>query len=224
LEGIDKLDAADIRFADELGYVVKLLAIAARANVAENSAAHQKDPISLRVHPTLVHKDDLLAQVSGSFNAISFYGHALGHALFYGRGAGRMPTASAVVSDVLAIALGTVPLMFKQLNIFPDATPPASVLPFDQLESRYYLRLTAKDQPGVLAAVTKVLGDHKISLASFLQHESRGGDAVPLVLTTHTAREGAVQAALAQIDALNTITAPSVCLRIIDQPKEFGGA
>jgi homoserine dehydrogenase len=96
------------------------------------------------------------------------------------------------------------------------------VLPFDQLQSRYFLRLKAKDQPGVLAQVTKVLGDQKISLASFLQHESQADSAsVPLVLTTHLAREGAVQAALKQIDALPTITSPSVCLRIIDQPKEF---
>jgi homoserine dehydrogenase len=95
------------------------------------------------------------------------------------------------------------------------------VLPFDQLESRYYIRLTAKDQPGVLAQVTKVLGDQKISLASFLQHETTGGDSVPLVLTTHLAKEGAIQAALKQIDALPTMTAPAVLLRIIDQPKEF---
>src|SRR4029079_1631552 len=116
LEGIDKLDARDIKFADELGYVVKLLAIGAR----EGSA------ISLRVHPTFVHKNDLLAQVSGSFNAISFYGHALGHALFYGRGAGRMPTASAVVSDILGIAMGTTSAMFKALKMFPDITAKAN--------------------------------------------------------------------------------------------------
>src|SRR5262249_53330988 len=144
-EGIDKLDAADIKFAGDLGYVIKLLAIAERV-FPDNGA------VSLRVHPTLVHKDDLLADVSGSFNAISFYGHALGHALFYGRGAGRMPTASAVVSDLIGIALGTTPAQFKQLNIFPDQTPPAKVLPFEQLQSRYYLRLTAKDQPGVMAS------------------------------------------------------------------------
>lgn len=219
LEGIDKLDAADIKFADELGYVVKLLAIASRAKIGPD---HQKDPISLRVHPTLVHKDDLLAQVSGSFNAISFYGHALGHALFYGRGAGRMPTASAVLSDIIGIALGTTPAQFKQLNVFPDQTPRANVLPFDQLQSRYYLRLAAKDQPGVLAAVTKVLGDQNISLASFLQHETTGGGTVPLVLTTHLAREGAIQAAMKQIDGLPSITSPTILLRIIDQPKEFG--
>ena len=216
LEGIDKLNAADIKFADELGYVVKLLAIAARANGPSG------DAISLRVHPTLVHKTDLLAQVSGSFNAISFYGHALGHAMFYGRGAGRMPTASAVVSDLIGIALGTTREQFKRLNIFVDQTPRPKVLPFDQLASRYYLRLSAKDQPGVLAQVTKVLGDQKISLASFLQHESQAGSgSVPLVLTTHLAQEGSIQAALKQIDALPTITAPSVLLRIVDQPKEF---
>jgi homoserine dehydrogenase len=213
LQGIDQLNAADIKFADELGYVVKLLAIAARAD---------GDAISLRVHPTLVHKTDLLAQVSGSFNAISFYGHALGHAMFYGRGAGRMPTASAVVSDLIGVAIGTTREQFKRLNVFVDQTPRPVVQPFDQLKSRYYLRLTAKDQPGVLAQVTKVLGDGRISLASFLQHESQAGsDSVPLVLTTHLAQEGAVQTALKQIDALPPITAPSVCLRIIDQPREF---
>jgi homoserine dehydrogenase len=224
LEGIDKLDAADLKFADELGYVVKLLAIAGRAKIGGDAAKHQSDPISLRVHPTLVHKTDLLAQVSGSFNAISFFGHALGHALFYGRGAGRMPTASAVVSDLIGVALGTTPAQFRALNVFADQTPKASVLPFDQLESRYYLRLTAKDQPGVLAQVTKVLGDQKISLASFLQHEMTGGDSVPLVLTTHLAKEGAIQSALKAINALPTMTAPAVLLRIIDQPKEFASA
>ncbi|HYO11210.1 MAG TPA: homoserine dehydrogenase [Tepidisphaeraceae bacterium] len=225
LEGIDKLDAADITFAEELGYVVKLLAIAERARVGERPAEHQQDPISLRVHPTLVHKSDLLAQVSGSFNAISFYGHALGHALFYGRGAGRMPTASAVVSDLVGVALGTTAEQFRRVNVFFDQTPRARVLPFDDLRSRYYLRLTAKDQPGVLAQVTKVLGDQQISLASFLQHEiSESSGSVPLVLTTHQAQEGSIQTALRQIDALQAITAPSVCLRIIDQPKEFAGA
>jgi homoserine dehydrogenase len=216
LEGIDTLDAADLKFANELGYVVKLLAIAER--VFGNAKA---DSVSLRVHPTLVHKSDLLAQVSGSFNAVSFYGHALGHALFYGRGAGRMPTASAVVSDLIGVALGTTPAQFKALNIFMDQVPKASVLPFTELRSRYYLRLTAKDQPGVLAQVTKVLGDQQISIASFVQHESPGSAAVPLVLTTHLAQEGAVQFALKQINALSTMTAPAVLLRIIDQPREF---
>jgi homoserine dehydrogenase len=213
LEGIDTLNAIDIKYADELGYVVKLLAIAER---------QEGEAISLRVHPTLVHKDDQLAQVSGSFNAISFYGHALGHALFYGRGAGRMPTASAVVADLVGVGLGTTAATFKSLRVFPDQTPRATVLPFERLHSRYYLRLTAKDQPGVLAQVTKVLGDQKISIASFVQHEvAGGGDSVPLVLTTHRAEEGAMRKAIRQINGLETITAPAVFLRIVDQPKEF---
>lgn len=192
--------------------MIKLLAIASR---------NGGNRLSLRVHPTLVHKDDVLAEVSGSFNAISVYGHALGHALFYGRGAGQMPTASAVVADLVGVALGTIPANFRQLNIFPDATPPADVLPFEQLESRYYLRLVARDVPGVLADVTRILGREKISLSAILQRETDAGQHVPVVITTHLAYEGAMRAALADIDALPNIAPPSVCLRIIDQPQEF---
>jgi homoserine dehydrogenase len=214
VEGIEKLQAADIRFASEMGYVIKLLAIAER-NVG--------DRISLRVHPTLVHRDDLLADVSGSFNAISVFGHALGHGLWYGRGAGRTPTASAVVADLIGIGMGVTPAAFKQLRIFPDQTPAAAVLPFDQLQSRYYIRLLAKDQPGVLAQVTAALGRNLISVSAMLQHENTERGAVPVVITTHLAKEGAMQAALKEIDGLGTISPPTVCLRIVDQPKEFGG-
>jgi homoserine dehydrogenase len=119
LEGIDKLQDAEIKFAGELGYIVKLLAIARRHG----------SKISLRVHPTLVRHDDVLADVSGSFNAISVFGHAVGHALFYGRGAGQMPTASAVVADLVNVALGIAQLSFSQLKIFPDQIPAAQVLP-----------------------------------------------------------------------------------------------
>jgi homoserine dehydrogenase len=213
VEGIDKLEAIDIAFAQELGYVIKLLAIAERVD----------GQVSLRVHPTLVHTDDLLADVSGSFNAISVYGHALGHALFYGRGAGRTPTASAIVADLVGLAMGTTSETFKRLKIFPDQTPPVKALPFEQLTSRYYIRLAAKDEPGVMANVTAALGKHGISLSAVLQRESNGGPHVPVVVTTHIAREGAVREAIKQIDSLQTIEPPTVCLRIIDQPKEFGG-
>ena len=215
VEGIDKLDAVDIGFAQELGYVIKLLAIAERANGGQ---------VSLRVHPTLVHKEDQLAQVSGSFNAISFYGHALGHALFYGRGAGRTPTASAIVAALVGVALGTTAETVKQLRIYPDQTAAVNVQPFEQLTSRYYIRLRAKDEPGVLAQVTAALGQHGISLSAVLQRESEQGQHVPVVITTHTAREGAICEALKEIDALKTIQPPTVCLRIVDQPKEFGAA
>ena len=212
LEGIDKLNDSEIKFAGELGYIVKLLAIARRHG----------PKISLRVHPTLVKRDDVLADVSGSFNAISVYGHALGHALFYGRGAGQMPTASAVVSDIVNVALGVTPLAFSQLKIFPDQIPPAAVLPAEEFTSRYYLRLMARDEPGVLAQVTRILGEKGISLSAILQHEANDGKIVPVVITTHLAREGSVQAALKEIDKLNAIQPPTVCLRILDQPEEFG--
>jgi homoserine dehydrogenase len=211
-EGIDQLSDTDIKFAGELGYVIKLLAIAQRHG----------ERISLRVHPTLVHRDDVLADVSGSFNAVSVYGHALGHALFYGRGAGQMPTASAVVADLVNVGLGATPLAFKQLQMFPDQVPPANVLPPDDLESRYYLRLLAHDEPGVLAEVTRILGQRRISLSAILQQEASDGQLVPVVITTHRASEGAVRVALAEIDRLKSIQSPTVCLRIIDQPKEFG--
>jgi homoserine dehydrogenase len=212
VEGIDKLQAIDIGYARELGYVIKLLAIAERVG----------ESVSLRVHPTLVHADDMLAKVSGSFNAISFYGHALGHAMFYGRGAGRTPTASAIVGDIVSVAMGTMGETFKRLKIYPDQTPAVKVLPFDQLQSRYYIRLAAKDQPGVLAQVTAALGRQGISVAAVLQHESQDQN-VPVVITTHIAREGSIRAALKEVDALSTIQPPTVCLRIMDQPKEFAG-
>jgi homoserine dehydrogenase len=212
VEGIDNLHPADIQFATDLGYVIKLLAIGER---------DAEGRLTLRVHPTLVHKTDVLAEVSGSFNAISIYGHALGHALFYGRGAGQMPTASAAVADLVGVATGTTQLAFRRLNIFPDAAAPAKVLPFEQLQSRYYLRLTARDVPGVLAQITHALGEHGISLSAVLQREADESQYVPVVITTHLARQGAMRAALQAIDALPTILGPSVCLRVIDQPKEF---
>lgn len=223
VEGIDKLDAADIQFADQLGYVIKLLAIGERQR--DNSSAPQANSaLILRVHPTLVHKDNVLADVAGSFNAISVYGHALGHALFYGRGAGSMPTASAIVADLIGIGLGTLPAAFRQMRVFPDTTPPAEVVPFEQLVSRYYLRLAARDEPGTLAQVARILGEHAISVSAIHQHESDSRQIVPVVITTHLANEGAMQAARRRIDALPSITPPTVCLRIIEEPREFAGA
>lgn len=212
IEGIDTLDARDIEFARELGYVIKLLAIAER---------NAKNEISLRVHPTLVHSSDVLAEVSGSFNAISVWGHALGHALFYGRGAGSSPTASAVVSDLISVGIGATKVVFDNLKVFPDTANAAKLLPRDQIQSRYYLRLTAKDVPGVMARVTDILGRRGISLSAVLQREASEGEFVPVVITTHLAKEGSIRQALAEINALDVIQSPTVCLRIIDQPKEF---
>ena len=212
VEGIEQLQPADIAFADDLGYVIKLLAIAHRDGDGR---------LGLRVHPTLVHKDDVLAEVSGGFNAISLYGHALGHTLFYGRGAGQMPTASAVVADLVSVAMGTTPLMFKRLRIYPDTSPTAATVPMGETKARYYLRLSCRDEPGVMGQVSQILGQHGISLSAILQRETDDGQFVPVVITTHQANEGAMRDSIQAIDRLPTVVPPSVCLRIIDQPKEF---
>jgi homoserine dehydrogenase len=215
IEGIDTLADQDFKLARELGYVIKLLAIAERVDGAGG------EKLVLRVHPTLVHQSDVMAEVSGSFNAVSVYGNAVGHALFYGRGAGRMPTASSVVSDIVNVAMGVTQLAFKQLNVFPDTSPKVAVRPMAELNSRYYLRLVAKDQPGVLAQITRILSDQKISLSAIMQHEVNAGQFVPIVITTHLAKEGSVQKAIAEINASPAMAGPAVCLRIIDQPREF---
>lgn len=212
IEGIDTLNAKDIGFARELGYVIKLLAIGERA--ADGA-------VSLRVHPTLVHKTDVLADVAGSFNAVSVWGHALGHALFYGRGAGSSPTASAVVADLISVAIGASQVVFQRSNVYPDAARPTKLLPREQIKSRYYLRLAARDLPGVMAKITDVLGQAGISLSAVLQHEAPDEPFVPIVVTTHLASEGSLASALKELDALDVVQAPTVCLRIIDQPREF---
>ena len=212
VEGIEQLQPADIAFADDLGYVIKLLAIAGR---------DADGRLGLRVHPTLVHKADVLAEVSGGFNAISVYGHALGHTLFYGRGAGQMPTASAVVADLVSVAMGTTPLMFKRLRIFPDTAPPATTIPMAETRARYYLRLSCRDEPGVMGQVSQILGRNGISLSAILQRETHDGQLVPVVITTHEAAEGPMRQSLQALDALPSVAPPTVCLRIVDPPKEF---
>jgi homoserine dehydrogenase len=131
-----------------------------------------------------------------------------------------MPTASAVVADLVNVGLGVTPLAFAQLNIFADQVPPAPLLPTQELNSRHYLRLTARDEPGVLAQVTRILGDKGISLSAILQRETDGQN-VPVVITTHLAREGSIRAAVAEIDKLPTIAPRTTCLRIVDLPQEF---
>lgn len=213
VEGIEALQPVDIAFANDLGYVIKLLAI------AERDAGNGR--LALRVHPALVHKDDMLAEVSGGFNAISVYGHALGHTLFYGRGAGQMPTASAVVADLVSVAMGTTPLMFKRLRTYPDAVPAAETVPMEQTRTRYYLRLMCRDQPGVMGHVAQLLGQHGISLSAIRQPETDHVEHVPVVITTHSAPEGPLREALRTIDALPTIIPPTVCLRVMEPPREF---
>jgi homoserine dehydrogenase len=209
--GIDSLDLRDVLYGQELGYTVKLLAIGQR----------QEQGISLCVRPAFISRGHPLAWVSGPFNAISVYGHATGHTMYYGRGAGSMPTASAVVADLASVAIGVAQRQFQMLRLWPDLAEPARQLPVDSFRSRYYIRVMADDRPGVLAQIAAILGGHDISIASVLQHESAdGAQGVPVVITTYPATEGQVRRALAQVDALSSIKSPSVCIGIVDEHPE----
>ncbi len=211
VEGIEGLDVADIRFGTELGYAVKLLAIAIR----------QGDGISLRVHPAFIRKDHPLAGVDGPFNAVCVYGHAVGHTMYYGRGAGGLATASAVVADIVDVASGNAQRRFDQLGIWPDRCEPANLIPIDDVRSRYYLHVTCEDSPGVLGRIADILGQHEISISSVLQHEPLpGSQDVPLIITTYEASEGNLKNALAEIDGLPVTKRPTFLMRIVEEHVE----
>jgi len=214
IEGIDTLELMDVSFGQELGYVVKLLAVAQRKPTG----------LSLRVRPAFIAKEHPLAWISGPFNAVSIYGHAVGHTMYYGRGAGGSPTGSAVVSDILSVALGTFPLLFQQLGIWPDRNEKAVQLPVEDIRSRYYIRVMVKDTPGMFAKLAAVLAEFDISISSVLQKEPPedlpATAGVPVVVTTHTTQEGLVKKALAKFDAQEGVTQKSICLNIIDEHPE----
>jgi len=208
--GIDTLDLADVNFGAELGYQIKLLATAERTDAG----------VALSVAPCFIDRHEQLAQVSGSFNALSIFGHAVGHTLYYGRGAGQMPTASAVVGDLLSIVDGAYPAAFKNLTLWADQHPTYQPIDDEQLASRYYLRLNVRDEPGVMARFTAALGEEGISIAAVIQHESiDGGPAVPVVIVTHETTLGAIRRATRRIDALGEVRDEPVCIRIIDMPE-----
>ena len=214
VEGIDTLKLSDINAAAELGYVVKLLAIGMR----------DPDGFSLRVHPVFIPKDHPLASVAGPFNALSLYGHAVGHVFFYGRGAGQMPTGSAIVSDLVDVALGNAQRGFQVLRIWPDQHPVTPLKPIDNIESRYYIRLMMYDRPGAMASVTRILGEHKISLSAVVQHEipedSTDKTVVPVVIMTHRAAEGNMKAALAEAERTAVVKGKPVRIRVMEQYAE----
>jgi homoserine dehydrogenase len=215
VQGIDTLQLCDVDYGQELGYVIKLLAIAKR----------EDDGIALSVKPAFISKAHPLAWVGGSFNAVSVYSHKTGHTMYYGRGAGADPTASAVVADIMDVALGTALLKFNNLKIWPDLNISAEPLPIKECNSRFYLRVMVLDRPGVLAKIAAVLGGYGISIKSVLQKEISSGTGqqkgVPVVITTHTAPESGIQSALKDVDALEVITDMSVCIRIIDEHEEY---
>ena len=210
IEGISQIEPMDIELASEFGYRIKLLAI------SRNHGEH----VEARVHPTMVPQDHLLASINGAYNAIHFHGDTVGNILLYGLGAGMIPTGSAVAADLVDIArnmqagsVGRVP----SLSYLPDQMLVRRITPLEELYGPYYFRCTVLDQPGVLASIAGILSKHDISIESVIQKGRKKTGAVPLVIVTHSARESAVSAALAEIGQLDTVTAPVVKIRILEE-------
>jgi len=212
VEGIDGIAKEDIRYGAEMGYSLKLLAIGQR---------NAEGRISLRVHPSFIRADISLARVNGSFNAISMFGSAVGETLYYGRGAGMMPTASAVVADIIDVVLGNSRTAFEHLRLRPRNEVEPLIEKIDDSISRFYIRVMARDEPGVVARYGKILGDHQISISGALQHEGTGpGNTVPVVITTHRTQERNMTAALAELSKLDIISGKPVRIRIVDIPED----
>lgn len=201
--GIAGLQQIDIRYAHELGYTIKLLA----------EAFLEEGQLALQVSPILLRKQVPLAQVRGAYNAIHVVGDAVGDTLYYGRGAGQMPTASAVVADIIDLAVGRAQQTFQTLKLWSGSSQGVPLRPAAEVRSRFYLRMQVQDRPGVLAEITRVLAQQQISIASLVQHEAledSSADTVPLVIMTHAAHTGSFRKALAEIDALGCVAAPSI--------------
>ncbi len=204
--GIDGLDIADLKYAKELGYRIKLIAM----------AELQSGGVDLQVSPMLVKVGAPLAEVRGAFNAISVVGDAVGPLMFHGQGAGQMPTASAVVADMIDMVVGRAPITFRNLELWSDQASAARPLDHAKSTGKFYLRFLAADEPGVLADIAGILGKHKISIASVIQHVAGRTDDgfTPLVIMTHTATEKNVEDAAEEIDRLKSVRPISVRLRV----------
>ncbi len=203
-EGISTIDLADIWYAHELGYTLKLLAIAKKPG----------NMIELRVHPTLLPHDHPLSSVNGVFNAICVNGSAVGETMLYGRGAGQMPTASAVVADLVDVALGRAGITFNAMKTFSGGCENIPIADILKIKTRYYLRFSVVDKPGVLAKISGILGNYEISIASVIQHKAKENGNVPLVIMTHLAEEGNLQKALTEIKRLDVIKDHTKFLRV----------
>jgi homoserine dehydrogenase len=209
-EGITRITPLDIEYAREFGYCIKLLAIAKRARTA----------VEARVHPTMIPEDLLIAKVGGVYNGIYLVGDVVGETLFYGKGAGSMPTASAVVGDIIEIARnitkgasGRVPATSYQ----PAGRKILPVRSIDEIESLYYLRIMAQDRPSVLSKISGILGKYHISISSVIQKGRRIGRSVPVVMMTHKALERDIRGALTEIDALSFVSGKTILIRVEDE-------
>ncbi len=206
VEGISKLEAADIKYAEQLGYRIKLLGVTRR----------KANGIELRVHPTLIPSKRLIANVEGAMNAVLVQGDAVGSTLYYGKGAGAEPTASAVIADLVDVTrmLTADPNnRVPHLAFQPDAMADTPILPMSEVETAYYLRLRVEDKPGVLADVTRILADQAISIDALLQREPTEGE-TDIIILTHICIEKQADAAIEKIEALPAVKARVTRLRM----------
>jgi len=213
VEGITKLQSADIRYAEQLGYRIKLLGLTRRRMLDGKVQG-----IELRVHPTLIPAKRLIANVEGAMNAVMVKGDAVGHTMYYGKGAGAEPTASAVIADLVDVARmltadpdNRVPHLAFQAESMADLP----ILPIAEVETAYYLRLRVADEPGVLADITRILADARISIDAVLQREPEEGEhQTDIILLTHRTIEKQVDQAIARIEALPTVLSKAIRIRL----------
>jgi len=211
VEGISHLQADDIRYAEELGYRIKLLGITRRAH------AEGIEGIELRVHPTLIPATRLIANVEGAMNAVLVQGDAVGASLYYGRGAGSEPTASAVIADLVDVTrLATVDPYCRvpHLAFQPNQMTDVAILPMSEITTSYYLRVYVNDQLGVMADLTRILADAGISIDAVLQKGNRGDARTDIIMITHQTREKNVDAAIARIEALTSVVGKVIRIRL----------
>ncbi|MDD5177309.1 MAG: homoserine dehydrogenase [Sterolibacterium sp.] len=213
IEGISRLEADDIKYAEQLGYRIKLLGITKR----------RADGIELRVHPTLIPTRRLIANVEGAMNAVLVQGDAVGATLYYGKGAGAEPTASAVIADLVDVTrMHTADPEHRvpHLAFQPDAMANIPILPTAEIETSYYLRLRVEDKPGVLADITRVLADQDISIDAMIQREPGDGEEqTDIIMLTHLTREKRIDAAIAKIESLPVVKKKVIRLRLEELDK-----
>lgn len=206
VEGIEQLTPTDFAYAWELDYKIKLLGIAKRETPG--------GPAEVRVSPTLLPETHMLASVSGVYNAVEIIGEPIGPTLYYGQGAGPRATASAVVSDLMALASATAEGGLGRESRMKIPVGQKNLKPHEDIESQYYLRFLVNDKPGTMAKLSKALGDQAISIKSMIQHGEKSGDAATVIIVTHTAREGDIRNALAEIKKLDVNKQEPFLLRV----------
>jgi homoserine dehydrogenase len=214
-EGIDNVNIDDVKFAADMGYTLKLLAIAKRRTPGADPD-EVPGGIELRVHPTLIPNAHPLANVRDVYNAVLVRGDATGEVMLYGRGAGMMPTGSAVVSDIVDAARGSARQAFTKLQFFQNPRADLPVIPIAKIRSRYYVRFRVKDQPGIMGKVATVLGSRGISIASVIQKEPHESGEVPIVILTHNTIEERFMSALQEIESLPFVSKPTAFFRVED--------